>query len=67
MTGRNRALMCRFTSVEAAVLVKIATLHPLGLAVTGKGDHYDFVSRYFSPGAGIPEDPVTGSTHATLV
>ncbi|HEV3246748.1 MAG TPA: PhzF family phenazine biosynthesis protein, partial [Beijerinckiaceae bacterium] len=25
------------------------------------------VSRYFAPGAGIPEDPVTGSTHATLV
>jgi PhzF family phenazine biosynthesis protein len=48
-------------------LAKIATLHPLGLAVTGKGDHYDFVSRYFAPGARIPEDPVTGSTHATLV
>ncbi|RJT16849.1 PhzF family phenazine biosynthesis protein, partial [Mesorhizobium waimense] len=26
-----------------------------------------FVSRYFAPGAGIPEDPVTGSIHATLV
>lgn len=25
------------------------------------------MSRYFAPGAGIPEDPVTGSTHATLV
>ena len=48
-------------------LVKIATLHPLGLAITGKGDLCDFVSRYFAPGAGIPEDPVTGSTHATLV
>jgi PhzF family phenazine biosynthesis protein len=48
-------------------LATIATLHPLGLAVTGKGDRHDFVSRYFAPGAGIPEDPVTGSTHATLV
>jgi predicted PhzF superfamily epimerase YddE/YHI9 len=28
---------------------------------------YDFVSRYFAPGAGIPEDPVTGSIHASLV
>ena len=67
MTGRNRAPMCRCISVEAAVLAKIATLYPLGLAVTGKGDHYDFVSRYFAPGTGIPADPVTGSTHATLV
>lgn len=25
------------------------------------------MSRYFAPGAGIPEDPVTGSIHATLV
>jgi predicted PhzF superfamily epimerase YddE/YHI9 len=48
-------------------LAKIATIHPLGMAVTAKGDHYDFVSRYFAPGAGIPEDPVTGSIHATLV
>jgi predicted PhzF superfamily epimerase YddE/YHI9 len=27
---------------------------------------YDFVSRYFAPGAGIDEDPVTGSAHCTL-
>ena len=27
----------------------------------------DFVSRYFAPHAGIPEDPVTGSAHCTLV
>ena len=27
----------------------------------------DFVSRYFVPSAGIPEDPVTGSAHCTLV
>ena len=37
-----------------------------GVCVTAKGDgEVDFVSRYFAPGAGIPEDPVTGSTHAT--
>jgi PhzF family phenazine biosynthesis protein len=48
-------------------LLKISTLHPLGLVVTGRGDTHDFVSRYFIPGAGIPEDPVTGSIHATLV
>jgi PhzF family phenazine biosynthesis protein len=27
----------------------------------------DFVSRFFAPGSGIPEDPVTGSSHCTLV
>lgn len=27
----------------------------------------DFVSRFFAPGAGIPEDPVTGSSHSTLI
>ncbi len=31
------------------------------------GDDCDFVSRYFAPAAGIPEDPVTGSTHCTLI
>ena len=48
----------------------IARLSPAGLAVTGQGaseNGADFVSRYFAPGAGIPEDPVTGSIHATLV
>jgi Predicted epimerase, PhzC/PhzF homolog len=32
----------------------------------GEGD-VDFVSRFFAPGAGIPEDPVTGSSHSTLI
>lgn len=34
---------------------------------TAKDGDVDFVSRYFAPGDGIPEDPVTGSTHCTLV
>lgn len=38
----------------------------LGVVITAKSKKYDFVSRYFAPGAGIPEDPVTGSIHATL-
>ena len=48
-------------------LERVKTLFPFGLCVTAPGDQHDFVSRYFAPGAGIPEDPVTGSTHATLV
>jgi len=35
--------------------------------VTAPGDSVDFVSRFFAPQAGIPEDPVTGSAHCTLV
>lgn len=35
--------------------------------VTAPGDDCDFVSRYFAPSHGIAEDPVTGSTHCTLV
>jgi PhzF family phenazine biosynthesis protein len=41
-------------------------LHPAGVGVTAKGDETDFVSRYFAPSYGIPEDPVTGSTHCSL-
>jgi len=35
--------------------------------VTAPGDRADFVSRFFTPAAGIPEDPVTGSAHCTLI
>ena len=51
---------------------RIATLEAGGLGVTAAGgtDHagapVDFTSRYFAPAHGIDEDPVTGSTHATL-
>jgi PhzF family phenazine biosynthesis protein len=34
--------------------------------VTAPGDEADFVSRYFAPHKGIPEDPVTGSAHCVL-
>lgn len=34
---------------------------------TAPGDSVDFVSRFFAPNAGIPEDPVTGRAHCTLV
>lgn len=38
-----------------------------GFIVTAKGENCDFVSRFFAPGAGVPEDPVTGSSHTTLI
>jgi PhzF family phenazine biosynthesis protein len=38
-----------------------------GVIVTAAGDEgYDFVSRYFAPRKGIPEDPVTGAAHCML-
>jgi len=47
----------------------IARLGVRGVIVTSRataGQPYDFVSRFFAPGAGIPEDPVTGSAHCAL-
>ena len=41
-------------------------INPGGVIITAKGDHYDFVSRFFTPQATILEDPVTGSAHCTL-
>ena len=42
-------------------------LHPYQVAVSGPGDDVDFVSRFFAPSIGIPEDPVTGSMHCALI
>jgi predicted PhzF superfamily epimerase YddE/YHI9 len=44
----------------------LATLHPYGVVATAPGREVDFVSRYFVPSFGIPEDPATGSIHAVL-
>lgn len=45
----------------------VAALGETGLIVTAPGSSADFVSRYFGPAVGVPEDPVTGSAHCTLV
>jgi phenazine biosynthesis protein PhzF family len=42
-------------------------LDTIGVIITAKGLHSDVVSRCFYPGAGIPEDPVTGSAHCNIV
>jgi PhzF family phenazine biosynthesis protein len=48
-------------------LATIARLDRSGVIVTAPGDApYDFVSRYFAPAKGIPEDPVTGGAHCML-
>lgn len=38
-----------------------------GIIATAPGTNCDFVSRFFAPGAGVPEDHVTGSSHTRLV
>lgn len=45
----------------------LAGLDRFGVIVTAPGRSADFVSRYFAPAEGIPEDPVTGSAHCTLI
>lgn len=47
----------------------ISQLEGFGFIITAIADPqqpYDFVSRFFAPKAGIPEDPVTGSAHCSL-
>ncbi len=47
--------------------VKLKGVDSLGVIVTATGKEVDFVSRFFAPQAGINEDPVTGSSHTTLI
>jgi PhzF family phenazine biosynthesis protein len=62
--------------VEAADVVRglqpdfetLGAFDTRGIMVTSRSDRaeYDFISRFFAPGAGINEDPVTGSAHCCL-
>jgi PhzF family phenazine biosynthesis protein len=48
-------------------MAALARMDRPGVIVTAAGDRtYDFVSRYFAPAKGIPEDPVTGAAHCIL-
>lgn len=38
-----------------------------GIIATAPGEEVDFVSRFFAPQCGVPEDPVTGSAHTVLI
>lgn len=44
----------------------LAAIECRGTIVTARGDGCDFVSRFFAPRLGVPEDPVTGSAHCAL-
>ena len=67
-TGKFMAVLASEAEVRKADpdLAQVAALPGDGLIVTATGEAVDFVSRYFAPHAGIPEDPVTGSAHVVL-
>ncbi|GAB7189616.1 PhzF family phenazine biosynthesis protein [Kineococcus sp. NUM-3379] len=68
--GNHLALLPRAEDVRtlAPDLAAIARQERTGVVVTAAGDgEHDFVSRYFAPAKGIPEDPVTGGAHCALV
>lgn len=48
-------------------MAALARLDVFGVIASAPGEDCDFVSRFFAPRAGIPEDPVTGSAHCTLI
>ena len=69
--GKSDYMLVFKSEAEVAnISADIATIGKLtdsrGIIVTAKGDSVDFVSRFFAPQSGIPEDPVTGSAHTTL-
>jgi PhzF family phenazine biosynthesis protein len=50
-------------------LTALSRVQARGIIVTSRSDgksDYDFVSRFFAPQSGVPEDPVTGSAHCAL-
>jgi PhzF family phenazine biosynthesis protein len=48
-------------------MARVAALDRMAVIATAPGGDCDFVSRFFAPQVGVPEDPVTGSAHCTLV
>jgi PhzF family phenazine biosynthesis protein len=71
-TGRNQFDYLVEVADEATLRALNPNHHLLrqlpvrGVIVTAVGRDYDFVSRFFAPGSGIDEDPVTGSAHSAL-
>jgi PhzF family phenazine biosynthesis protein len=67
-----RDYLAVFDSQETVAALKpdmdrLLTLECLGIIATAPGENSDFVSRFFAPKVGVPEDPVTGSAHSTLI
>ncbi len=72
--GRSRFDLLVELASEAEVtalapdMARLAAVDARGISVTARASRegYDFVSRFFAPRVGVPEDPVTGSAHCTL-
>lgn len=67
-----RDYLCVFESEEQVRDLKpdmhaLAGIDLFATIATAPGRDCDFVSRFFAPAKGVPEDPVTGSAHATLI
>jgi len=70
-TCQARDFLAVLASVDAVLACKpdfdrLAELPCTGIIITAPGTDCDFVSRFFAPAVGVPEDPVTGSAHCTL-
>ena len=66
-----RDLVAVFESEEEIVhlqpdFAEMERLEAFAVLTTAPGRKVDFVSRFFAPRLGVPEDPVTGSAHCTL-
>ena len=46
---------------------RLGAIDRFATIITAPGSDCDFVSRFFAPAMGVPEDPVTGSAHCTLI
>jgi PhzF family phenazine biosynthesis protein len=67
-----RDYLCVFENEDQVMalapnMIKLAELDRFAVIVTAPGHDCDFISRFFAPSKGVPEDPVTGSAHCTLI
>lgn len=70
--GQSRDMLAVLESESAVKALKpdfaaLARFDTVGVIATARGESADCVSRCFFPKEGIPEDPVTGSSHCTVV
>ncbi|HYC71367.1 MAG TPA: PhzF family phenazine biosynthesis protein [Opitutaceae bacterium] len=70
--GRSRDYLCVFAREEQVRDLRpdfsaLARVPGVGVIASAPGRDCDFVSRFFAPASGIPEDPVTGSSHSALI
>ena len=70
LAARDYMVVYRTASEVLALQPDMAALMKIdrfAVIATAPGDDCDFVSRFFAPAKGVPEDPVTGSAHTTLI